>query len=356
MSTSTSFARAVLIIAIGVLLAVGCTKNPAMNQLPEIPSDIKKQLAFVCTHEASGIPPRNAEADQLYKHARWLVKANVLKQDSAAYPPIERLLRIATAHGHDLANIELRSMLDKDQAHSADPVNEAIDLVQDLIKRGIPAGYYDMGWYLEHGYGMDADQELAFKYYRKAADLGNPEGQYLVGRLLNSIRLHGPEIAAIGLAMQRCAADQGHAKAANIYGINARQSRNLAEAMKYFQLGAMAGSDEAAGRLSDAFGKNQRDPINDLGQALDPEREARYEKVWKFLSDYSYLNPKAPELDAIAPLPPAKLPPWDGKFKWLEARKVNVPPPLPTEERITEMAKAKGLDPKTGRRVEPQNK
>ena len=49
------------------------------------------------------------------------------------------------------------------------------------------------------------------------------------------------------------------------------------------------------------------------------------------------------------PLPPAQLPPWDGKFQWLEAHKANVPPPLPSEERIAEMAKAKGLDPKTGR-------
>jgi TPR repeat protein len=146
----------------------------------------------------------------------------VLKQDPAAYPPIERLVRIATARGHDRANIELRGMRDKDQAHSADPVNEAIDLVQDLIKRGIPAGYYDMRWYVEHGYGVDADQELAFKYYRKAADPGNPEGQCLVGNLLNDRSKHGPEIAAIGLAMQRCAADQGHAKAANEYATDVR--------------------------------------------------------------------------------------------------------------------------------------
>ncbi len=324
-----------------------------MDQFPEVPSDIKKQLAFVCTHEASRIPPRDREADQLYKHARWLAKANVLKQDPAAYPPMERLLRIATAYGHDRANIELRSMLDKNQAHSADPMNEAIDLVQDLIKRGIPAGYYDMGWYVEHGYAVDADQELAFKYYRKAADLGNPEGQYLVGKLLNSVRLHGPEIAAIGLAMQRCAADQGHAKAANIYATNVRQNGNLTEAMRYYQLASAAGEAEAAFSLSKAFdARSNDDPLYDLGQAIDPEHQERYKKVWKFLADYSYLNPKVPELDTIAPLPPAKLPPWDGKFKWLEEYEANVPPPLPTEERIAEMAKAKGLDPKTGRPVE----
>jgi TPR repeat protein len=338
-------------VALLVLLS-GCTRSDAASPLPDVPSDIKKQLAFACTHEASRIPPRDPEADQLYKHARWLVKANVLKQDPAGYPPMERLLRIATAHGHDRANIELRTMLDKGQAHSADPMNEALDLVQELIKRGIPAGYYDMGWYVKHGYAVDADRELAFKYYRKAADLGNPEGQYLVGDLLNNLAKHGPEIAAIGLAMQRCAADQGHAKAANEYAIDVRQDGNLSEATKYFQLATVAGSAEAALRLSESFGaRGTNDPLYKLGQAIDPERQERYKKVWNFLADYSYLNPKVPEIDTIAPLPPAKLPPWNGKFKWLEEQEGNVPPPLPTEERIADMAKAKGLDPKTGRRA-----
>jgi hypothetical protein len=155
--------------------------------------------------------------------------------------------------------------------------------------------------------------------------------------------------------MQRCAADQGHAKAANIYAINVRQQGNRPEAMKYLQLAAVAGSAEAAHRLSKAFdARSNKDPLYSLGQAIDQEHQERYGRVWNFLEDYSYLNPKVPELDTIAPLPPAKLPPWDGKFKWLEEHEANVPPPLPTEERIAEMAKAKGLDPKTGRRVEQQ--
>jgi TPR repeat protein len=146
-----------------LLVLSGCTRSDAASPLPDVPSEVKKQLAFACTHETARIPPRDPEADQLYKRARWLVKTNVLKQDPAAYPPIERLVRIATAHGHDRANIELRGMLDKDQAQSSGPVNEAIDLVQDLIKRGIPAGFYDMGWYLENGFGVRVDKELAFK-------------------------------------------------------------------------------------------------------------------------------------------------------------------------------------------------
>ena len=49
------------------------------------------------------------------------------------------------------------------------------------------------------------------------------------------------------------------------------------------------------------------------------------------------------------PLPPAPLPPWDGKLKWLEDFKANVPPPQPSEELLTRLAHAKGLDPATGR-------
>jgi TPR repeat protein len=336
-----------------LLVLSGCTRSDEASPLPDVPSEVQKQLAFACTHETARIPPRDPEADQLYKRARWLVKTNVLKQDPAAYPPIERLVRIATAHGHDRANIELRGMLDKDQAQSSGPVNEAIDLVQDLIKRGIPAGFYDMGWYLEHGFGVRVDKELAFKYYRKSADLGSPEGQYLVGDKLDKSGTYGAELAAIGQAMQRCAGDQGHAKSANEYGMSVKIDGQLDEAVKYYQLAASAGRAQAALALASAFSKNNKNRINDLGQATDPEREARYEVIFNFLADYEYLNPKVPELEDIVPLPPAKLPQWDGKFKWLEEHKANVPPPLPTEERIAEMARAKGLDPKTGRRVEP---
>jgi len=333
------------------MLLAGCNaKDKGMSELPEISANIKKQLAFTCALEKDHIPPRDPEADQLYKHARWLRKNNILKQDPAVYPTMERLVRIATAYGHDKANIELRDMLENSHAVSADPVNEVIDLVQDLIKRGIPAGYYGMGWYLEHGYGVRADQEAAFKYYRKSADLGSPQGQYQVGNKLSDQSKNGVEIANIGWDMYRCAADQHHAKAANEFAINLKQDGKFSEAGKYFQIGVLSGNPQSASRLSSAFStKGNSDELYRLDQPIDSEREARYEKIWNFLADYEYLNPTVPEINEIVPLPPAKLPPWDGKFKWLEEHKANVAPPLPSEERIADMARAKGLDPKTGR-------
>jgi len=55
-----------------------------------------------------------------------------------------------------------------------------LDLVEQLIKHNIPGGYYDMGHYLELGYEVEQDKEKALRYFRKAADLGNPEAQYYV--------------------------------------------------------------------------------------------------------------------------------------------------------------------------------
>ena len=318
--------------------------------MPDL-TDVQSNLAFTCAYEKERIPPRDPEAEQLYQHAKWLKKNNLLKPDPLVYPKIERLVRIATAYGHDKANLELRDMLGEGTAHSQDIVKETLDLTDDLIKRGIPGGYYDMGFYLERGSGLKQDKELALKYYRKSADLGSPEGQYLVAELLAPID-NAPEIA---VQMWRCAAEQGHGKAGLGLGIWLKGDRN-AEALQAFQLGAKAGDYSAAGSLSDGF--NDPKPSNEidyLGQHKDPERVRRYEAISHFLFSYDYLNPKVPEIDAIVPLPPAKLPPWDGSFQWLKAHEANVPPPLPSEDRIQEMARAKNLDPETGRPL-PQKK
>ncbi len=322
------------------------TKERPVPDMPEI----QARLAFTCAYEKDKIPPRDPEADQLYMHARWLAKNNILKNDPAVYPGIERLIRIATAYGHDKANLELRQMIGKGQADSEDPVKETLDLTEELIKRGIPGGYYDMGRYLERGYGVKEDPELALKYFRKSADLGSPEGQYLVGDKLTDKFKNGEEIAAIGWQMYRCAAEQGHGKAAKELGIYLSSPGTYPEALIALQLGVKAGDSIAAFALEKGFnGPAPTDELNYLGQQKDPERVRRYAAIGKIIFDYDYLNPSVPEIDQIVPLPPAKLPPWDGKLQWLEAHKANVPPPLPSEERIADMARAKGLDPKTGR-------
>jgi uncharacterized protein len=340
--------RCLVVVLAFILPLTACRDSTAAKDRP-VPdlSQIQANLAFTCAYEKDAIPPRDKEADQLYKHARWLRKNNLLKEDPAVYPKIERLIRIATAYGHDKANLELRQMIGKGQADSDDSVKETLDLTEDLIKRGIPGGYYDMGRYLENGYGVKPDAELALKYYRKSADLGSPEGQYLVGEKLYPKAMMAFDIA---VQMYKCAAEQGHGEAAVMLGnVYSEISKNYPEATLAFQLGAKAGNASSARFLQHGFEGPSPEEMYYLDQQKDSERASRYKAIAKVLSDYSYLNPKVPELDQIVPLPPAKLPPWDGKLQWLNEHEANVPPPLPPEERITEMARAKGLDPATGR-------
>ena len=340
-----------LLLATALLVLAACD-NPKERTMPDLPA-IQSNLAFTCAYEKDRIPTRDPEAEQLYQHAKWLKKNNLLKPDPLVYPKIERLVRIAMAYGHDKANLELRDMLSEGTAHSEDIVKETLDLTDELIQRGIPGGYFDMGLDLERGYGVKQDSDLALKYYRKSADLGSPEGQYLVGDRLTGV--DDEAIKSIGAQMWRCAVEQGHGQAGLELGVWLKGDRN-AEALQAFQLGAKSGDDTSASFLKKSFnGTGEKDEMYYLGQVKDDERARRYEAISHMLFAYSYLSPKVPEIDAIVPLPPAKLPPWDGTFKWLKDHQANVPPPLPTEERIREMATAKNLDPETGRPL-PQKK
>ena len=54
-----------------------------------------------------------------------------------------------------------------------------------------------------------------------------------------------------------------------------------------------------------------------LAHKPDAERQLRYKKIARFLSGYATTQVlKVPDLDQIAPLPPAKLPKWDGKIEF----------------------------------------
>lgn len=86
-----------------------------------------------------------------------------------------------------------------------------------------------------------------------------------------------------------------------------------------------------------------------MDQQKDPERARRYKVIWKILANYSYAHPTVPEINDIVPLPPASLPAWNGKLKWLEDREANVPPSKPSEALVEKLAKDKKLNPETGR-------
>ncbi|GMG93518.1 DUF6396 domain-containing protein [Cupriavidus metallidurans] len=186
---------------------------------------------------------------------------------------------------------------------------------------------------------------MALRYFRKAADLGNADAQFYVGGLLEPWN-KAPDIAR---QMYKCAADQRHGEAASTLGFVLKNRSNYAEALEAFQKGVQVGDSMSAFFLAGSFkGPPPAEELHYLSLSQDLERSRRYKLIWRFLTRNDGRNPKVPDIDQIVPLPPAKLPPWDGTFQWQKEQDAAVPPDKPSDELINRLSQAKNLDPATG--------
>jgi hypothetical protein len=304
---------------------------------------IKDNLAFTCKHEV--IPPAGADSDVLFQYARYLQKNNQLEQDPDTDLEIARLYRIAAENGHVKANINLQNGSLRGQFELRG--HDLLRFSQNLIDANVATGYYFVSLMLKNGMAdLKQDMEMSLRYLRKAADEGSGQAQYEIGDAL-APSSRAPDVAR---QMRRCAAEQGQGRAARALGVDLKYTKQYREALQAFQLGVAAGDSTSASFLQGGFsGPEPANRLDYLNQQKDAERADRYNKIWSILADYSYAHPKVPEIDDILPLPPAKLPPWDGKLQWLEAREANVPPEKPSPELIRRLTHDLKLDPATGR-------
>ncbi|MEE4626715.1 DUF6396 domain-containing protein [Pseudomonas alliivorans] len=330
-----------LIVLLSGLLLAACTiAGPkGLNRL----DGVDAKPAFTCVHEK--IPATSADTDVLFHYARWLQKNNQLKQDKTVDAEIERLYRIAAENQHYKANVNLQNGTARGQFKLSG--EEVLRLSQQLIDAKVATGYYFIATYLQRGVaGLQQDAEMALRYYRKAADEGNSQAQNYVAEKLQSTKTTWD----MSRQMRLCAAQQGNGEAGGNLGVDLSEDEKYKEALEAFQLGVAGGDESSASFLSKGFREsNPHNRMYYLGQKIDLERSDRYQKIWSLLADWSYASPTVPEINDIVPLPPAKLPAWDGKLKWIEERKANVQPPKPTEALIEQLAKARLLDPKTGK-------
>lgn len=329
-----------IVLLAGIVSACTHKEKTPLDSLPDM-SAVRANLAFTCVHEADHLPPLDPEADQLFQYGRYLQK----KEGPKNFNEVARYYRIAAAHGHYKANNNLQGLVSQGIAESPDAPKETIDLAAQLVNQGIPGGYYDIGHYLELGYGLKQDAEMALRYMRKAADLGSPDAQFYVAEKLAPI----DNAPAIARQMWQCATDQGHGRAALTLGVDLKTDKFYPEAAKAFQQGAKSGNSSAALFLEHGFANpSPTDQLNYIALPHDPERSRRYKLIGKFIDNNDGRNPKVPDIDKIVPLPPAKLPPWDGTFQWEKDQAAAVPPQKPSDELIERLSQAKHLDPATG--------
>lgn len=308
-----------------------------------------ENLKFECKHEAR--PPLSFETQKLYNYAyyhdlhnMWQGrKGDALWQQAAVY------YRIAAYNGDYKANIRLQYLLETKRFAPEKPQTELYNLNKELEKQLPATAMYKLYYHLGGNFGVSTEKEGSFAFLRKAADMGSRDAQFELGEILIGIQDKQTQVFRSDLRKQllACSATQGGGEAAEWLGIRYKAEEKYAEALNIFHLGVKNGNRQSAFRLSNAFDIDAVKNRDYLGVKPDPERSLRYKMIKKFLSHHEYLHATVPDLDEIVPLPPAKLPRWDGKIafqRWYE----GPPPAKPSDELMQKLATQAGLDWQTG--------
>ena len=311
-------------------------------------------LEFTCKKEER--PPLSEETQQLYNYALYHDLHNMWTGDKGdeVWNGLARYYRIAAANGDYKANVRLQYLLNTGRISTDMPQTEVHNLNEELAKQLPATAYYNLYGYLDEDYGVRTEEGGKYAYLRKAADLGSREAQYTVAEMLADIEDKEETQEAfkyrLNLVKQlrACASEQGLGDASSNLGSSLKLNKKYAEAVKSYHQGVKNGDSISASVLRDGFsGKTSKDSLDFLDLAPDEERSRRYNIIWNYLTDNDYLHPKVPDLDEIVPLPPAKLPKWDGKIafqRWYEGEA----PPKPSEALMQKLANQAGLRVDTG--------
>ena len=312
-------------------------------------------LEFTCKKEVQ--PPLSEETQQLYNYALYHDLHNMWTGDKGdeVWNGLARYYRIAAANGDYKANVRLQYLLNTGRISTDMPQTEVHNLNEELTKQLPATAYYNLYGYLDVGYGVRTEKDGKYAYLRKAADLGSREAQYTVAEMLADIEDEEETKEAfkyrLNLVKQlwACASEQGLGEASINLGISLQSDKKYSEAVKVFYQGVKNGDAMSASTLRGGFSQQttKDNRLDFLDLAPDEERSRRYDIIWNYLAKYDYLQPKVPDLDEIVPLPPAKLPKWDGKIafqRWYEGEA----PPKPSEALMQKLANQAGLRVDTG--------
>ncbi|MCE9838286.1 sel1 repeat family protein [Proteus terrae] len=305
-------------LLLSFILLAGC--KPIEKKDITVTQKTEPDLTFTCVYEKDTLPPVDPEADHWFKQARKLEKVNQYQRD---YAQIGELYRKAADRNHPKAMLNLGNLISYGKVAplaGKGPAQEAWDIARKMATLNISYGYYQMGHYLDTGYGVDRDRTRALAYFRQAADLGNPEAQYVIGDIFISQRIGDNDNPTyrpdIGKKMLDCSANQGNGEAAyRLANYLWNVEEDTSGTLKYYQLSTKNGYRSAASTFEGAFKPNVKEnSYYYLPVKPDPERSLRYESIKLEIRN----NPEArfPDIDKIVPLPPAELPEWDGTFEY----------------------------------------
>lgn len=307
------------LITIVSFFLTACKMKTSSEELPrnqKIPLFDPHVASYICS--PTKLPILDAQADAWFQEARALESPEIYVDDRD-YKKIVLLTRQAAERSHWKAMLNLASLYleRRDPNHHTE---DAIALVEQAMRLGIPAAFDRMGTYYMNGTGVRADATRAYAFWQLAAKMGNPEALTFLGAKLISVDDH-PERSewaneTVGTKMLECAYSQGYGLAAyelafqySIPTYHKPSRAEMAQALKILHEGVKFGSQKCAAKLASEFSAI-RPPEEMVAPYLDNAREERYRVLSRAL-DFDP-DRRFPNLDKILPLPPGELPPWNG--------------------------------------------
>jgi TPR repeat protein len=293
------------ILFVGVLLliliySIGCKRSEGKKIMNETSQLDWKSLEFKCVQEKKLWPViRNEEAEKWFQLGRRMEKENREGTEQAIVNAYEK----ASAENHFKA---ISNLIRIYALGIGVPVNQtkAVEYAERLIEMNIGVGYYHMGVFLEQGIGVKQDRLAALSYFRKAADLGNAQGQYVVGdKLITEFAASAEKDKVIPIAIQmlECALAQGDQKSGILLGSYFLVGEeNNERGLYYYQKTAALGNSQSLYTLYSIFQNGEH------GVEKDPARAACYKRLDDELD--AEKTKTFPHIDNICPLPPKPMP------------------------------------------------
>jgi TPR repeat protein len=276
------------------------------------------RAAFECKHEADVIPSIDQEADRWNRQAMALT-SSLLWPNQRDYKGAVDLWTKAAERKHWQAMLNLANAYAQGDGVERDS-ERAVQIVEQAMKLGVPAAYDLMGTYYMNGTGVKQDASRAYGFLQLAADMGNPNAMAYLGGKMDAV-YDDPKAGfwgnrKIALQMLECGFAQGNGDAAyalgtTLVGSDKSRGEDNERALRILHDGVKYGSARSAAYLFGAF--DDGDPV--AGNAKDRARAERY----IILADRLERDPdlRLPNLDKVVPLPPSRLPKWDGNKETL---------------------------------------
>ncbi|QDD67021.1 sel1 repeat family protein [Herbaspirillum seropedicae] len=263
---------------------------------------------FICNYERNVEPSVDDEADIWFREGLAATSFD-LWPDDRDFAKAASLWNKAAERKHWQAMLNLASLLIEGKGINRDR-ERAVQLVEEVMKIGIPRAYDFMGTLHMNGTGVKQDATRAYAFWSLAADMGSSDAQAYLGDKLNAT--HDDPARSIwgnkeiAYKLLQCGYSQENGNAAFLLGHELSFHEQYERALHVLHDAVKFGSEDSANKLFVEF-DDGRKLVNKF---LDKDRAERYAAI----ADMLRLNPdlRLPNLDKVLPLPPAILPYWDG--------------------------------------------